>query len=169
MRAETDDKRTTPTWYVVQTARHREALADLSIREAGLETYLPMARQWPPPAVGGEIAPLFAGYVFVRLALPEDFHTAAWLPGVRSFVTFGDTPAPVADEVIHFLRDREGPDGIIRCGDAPSDVTITHGALKGFSAVVETRLSKRQRVVVLLDILQRPVRVEVPERWLKSA
>lgn len=156
-------------WYVVQTKRHREALADLALREAGFETYLPMARQWPPPTVGGEIGPLFPTYVFVRLKLPDQYHAAAWKPGVKGFVTFGDTPAPLSYDAITFLKEREDLDGVIRCGNVPRHVIVTKGALKGLSAVVERRLTKTQRVVVLLELLKRPTRVEVPEQWLKSA
>jgi transcription antitermination factor NusG len=50
-----------------------------------------------------------------------------------------------------------------------SEVVITDGPLRGFIAVVERRLSARQRVLLLLDILQRQTRVELPERWIRQA
>jgi len=158
-----------PMWYVVQTKRHREAMARVKLEIAGLTTYLPRTLQWPPPAVGSEVGPLFPTYVFVRLSLPEDYYRVIWQPGVKDFVSFGESPAVVPDSAIEFLKSREDDDGLIRCGDDQRDVQIVRGPLKGLSAVIERRLTKRQRVVVLMELLQHEARVEVPEQWVKLA
>jgi transcription antitermination factor NusG len=52
---------------------------------------------------------------------------------------------------------------------AGAEVLITDGPLRGLVAVVERRLTARQRVLLLLDILQRQTRVEMPERWVRQA
>ena len=156
-------------WYVVQTKRHREEIAQLSLASDGVRVYLPRSIQWPRPAVGGEIGPLFPSYIFVQIALPEDYYRVVWKPGVKEFIRCGPLPTALPDGAIDFLRSREGRDGLIRCGEERRDVQIINGPLRGLRAVVERRLSKRQRVVLLMDLLQRQTRVEVPEQWVKLA
>ena len=86
-------------------------------------------------------------------------------------MTFGDGPARVGQEAVAYLRSRAGADGVIEIDPvvAGREVTITGGPLRGLAAVVERRLSARQRVLVLLDLLQRQTRVELPECWLRLA
>src|SRR5882672_2670176 len=158
------------SWYVLQTLRSKERAARARLEDEGITTYLPMLRQWPRPTVGSEVSPMFPGYVFVRAGV-EHFHRIGRTPGVRGFVVFGGEPAWLDDSVIAFLRSRESTDGVIRSDPLPpgAEVVITEGPLRGMIAVLEQRLSARQRVLVLLEILQRQARVEMPERWVRLA
>src|SRR5947207_6344537 len=157
-------------WYVVQTKRYREQVAQRAIAECGLESYLPRVLEWPRPAVGSAIVPMFPGYLFVQLASQADFHRAAWTPGVKGFVTFGGAAPAADDAIIALLRSREGPDGLIHSGDAEhAEIRIVDGPLRGLTALVERRLPARQRVRVLMDLLQRQTLVELPERWIRRA
>jgi len=137
-----------------------------------MEAYLPLTIQWPPPAVGNATTPLFPGYLFARLALPADYYTASWTPGVREFVRLDrDEPARVATDAIELLRAREAPDGLIHCGEdmaTDSPVRLIRGPLKDLCGVVDRRLSARGRVVLLIDFLQKSARVEAPESWVAS-
>jgi len=159
-----------PCWHVAETKRSKERLTQVGLEQAGIRTYLPMLVLWPRPAVGGTVAPMFPGYLFAQLTV-ADFRAAGRTPGVRGFVSFGGLPASLDASAIDFLRRREGPDGIIRVdGLLPaSEVVIVHGPLRGMTAVVEQRLTARQRVAVLLEILQRQTRVELPDRWVRKA
>jgi len=168
-----DDRRA--QWFVVQTKQHSEGFARAQLESKGLGTYLPLMRVWPRPAVGSDISPVFPSYVFVQLQDEADYYAATWTPGVKSFVKFGqDEPARVPAETIDLLREREGPDGLVRCGRSQAAVhgarvRISCGVFKDFCGVVEQRLSARERVVLLMNFLARQVRVDVPERWLRSA
>jgi transcriptional antiterminator RfaH len=156
-------------WYVLATNRNKERLAQLALRQRGVDSYLPLILQWPRPQIGSAIAPMFPGYLFVHLD-PERCTAVAWTPGVRSFVSFGGTPAPIDGGVIAVLRGREGPDGLIRCGQpvpGKSEVRIVNGPFRGLIAVLEQHLPSRERVRVLMDILQRQTSVELPERWVR--
>jgi transcription antitermination factor NusG len=158
-------------WRVVQTQRHKERVAGARLAQCGLENYVPLLRQWPRPVVGSEVGPMFPGYIFVRSAT-EDFHRVMRTPGVRAFVAFRDgDPASLDDSVIAFLRSREQADGVISAEPLPSGsaIAITDGPLRGVVAVLERRLTGRQRVLVLLEILQRETRVELPDRWVRLA
>lgn len=159
-------------WYVARTRRHRERMVQGQLRRHGLSTYLPLLHQSPPPAVGPEIGAMFPCYVFVQASMPADFYRITHTPGVHSLVSFSDAePAPLDACVIEFLRSREGGDGVIRTnGLAPGGrVRVVEGPLRGFDAVIERRLTARQRVRVLLDMLQRRTRVELPETWVRQA
>ena len=157
-------------WYVAETQRHKERAAQACLLQFALEAYVPLLRQWPRPAVGSEIGPLFPGYLFVR-ATPRDHYRISHTPYVRGLVAFSGQPAPLDESVIAFLRSRQGPDGIIRYDPVPAgyELAITDGPLRGLGAVLERRISGRQRVLVLLELLQRETRVEMPERWVRRA
>ena len=46
-------------WLVVQTKRHKERAVQAALAREDIPTYLPLLRQWPRPAVGGEVGPMF--------------------------------------------------------------------------------------------------------------
>ncbi len=156
-------------WYVLQTNRNKELLAQHALGQRGITTYLPRIVQWPRPAVGSAIAPMFPCYLFVHLSL-DDCARTSWTPGVKAFVTFGGGPVPIDASAIDFLREREGPDGLIRCGEplpGETEVRIDNGPFRGLTAVVQQHLPARERVRVLMQILQRDTPVELPERWVR--
>ena len=157
-------------WMVLQSKRHKERAVQVNLARDGVTTYLPLLRQWPRPAVGGEVGPMFPGYVFCQPA-PRQLSAVINCSGAARLVAFGDGPARVGPEVVAYLRSRAGADGIIEIDPelAGRQVTITDGPLRGLAAVVERRLNARQRVLVLLDLLHRQTRVELPERWLRLA
>jgi hypothetical protein len=159
----------TPDWYVARTQRHRERAAAGHLGQSGLETYLPLLHRWPRPAVGSDVGPMFPGYVFVR-ASPEHLHRIDRTPGVRALVVFDARPAGVEASAIAFLRAQEDPDGVIRCVRTPVGraIRITGGPLRGLVAILERRVAARERVLVLLELLQRQTRIELPERWVRA-
>ncbi len=162
-RFETPDERAIPErqWFVLRTKTRKEHFAVGQLDHRGVQAFLPRVLE-----VGrNQVAPLFPGYVFVQIALLEQYYRVIWAPGVRSFVAFGDTPTPVRDEVIHLIRASAGADGVIRprsllrTGDR---VEITGGPLAGLAAVIEQPCSQRGRVRVLLDFLRHGASVELP-------
>ncbi len=157
-------------WCVVQTRRYKERATAGRLARDGLSAYVPLLERWPRPAVGSDVGPMFPGYAFVRLSSLA-FHRVLRTPGVRGFVCFAGVPAWLDGAVIEFLRSREGADGIIRA-DFPTSgqrVVIAQGPLRGLEAVLERRLPARQRVLVLLTLLQRETPIEMPERWVRQA
>jgi transcriptional antiterminator RfaH len=159
-------------WYVLQTNRHKEQFAELSLNRLVIATYLPRIVQWPRPAVGSAIVPMFPGYLFARVSLHDDFYKVSRTPGVKTFISFGDGPVPVAASAIEFLKQREGPDGLIRCGSFVNDhseVQIINGPFRGLTGIVERLLPARARVRVLMDLLHRQTVVELPEQCVRLA
>lgn len=158
-------------WYVLQTNRNKERVAQVALAQRGITTYLPRIVQWPRPPVGSAIVPLFPGYLFVQLAV-EQCARVSWTPGVKAFVSFGGAPAALDAQVIAFLREREGADGLIVCGEplpAARAVRIVRGPFRGLCAVVERALPALERVRVLMQLLERDTPVELPAAWVREA
>src|SRR5215831_4287094 len=160
----------TSAWYVLRTKPRSEAIAANHLQHKEIVTYFPRyaaSREHPtqPPAKGLPTEPLFPGYLFAHLDLSQQFHLAAWAPGVRNFLTFGDGLAdPVDPEVIECLRRRAGggeifrPLATLRAGD---QVEVTRGPFAGLLAVIDRPIPAAGRVRILLEILRRQTRVEL--------
>ena len=148
-------------WYVVRAKARKEDFAVQQLERRGVAVFLPRILEFGRD----EIAPLFPGYLFVHIALLEQYYRVVWAPGVRSFVAFGPTPTPVQDSVIRFIAASAGEGGIIRplapfkAGDR---VQIRSGPLAGLMAVVQGPCSQRGRVQILLDFLRQGATVELP-------
>lgn len=157
-------------WLVAETKRGAEREARAQLERRGIESYLPLFIEWPKPAVGSEVQPLFPGYLFVRAPMIDG--RVRWCPGIKGFVAFGDEPAKLDDSHIQSLRAQEGADGLMR---SPRELlpgatmSVVRGPFRGFAGVLERRLPGRDRVLVLLHILQRETRVELPERAIARA
>ena len=148
-------------WYVVRTKARKEDYAVQQLERRGVTVFLPRILEFGHD----EVAPLFPGYLFVHVALLEQYYRVVWAPGVRSFVAFGPTPTPVQESVIRFIAASAGEGGIIRAiapfkqGDR---VQIRSGPLAGLMAVVQRPCSGRGRVQILLDFLRQGATVELP-------
>jgi len=161
------DDVSTKSWYLVYTKPRQEEVAQTNLVRQGYGVYLPHVRE-ARKRQGRRmmlVEPLFPRYLFIYL----DTHTDNWGPirstlGVASLVRFGQEPARIPDELIDFLKTREGQAGLhdwaernYRAGDK---VRVAEGAFRGYEGILQARTS-RERVVVLLDILGRPVRTQV--------
>jgi transcriptional antiterminator RfaH len=108
--------------------------------------------------------PLFPGYLFIHVdPLREQWRPILSTIGLRTLIRFGDRFGTITDDFIVNLRQRE-QDGVIALPETPFKVgqQVELGA-GPFDGVVATILSvdEKQRLVILMDILQRPVRAKV--------
>jgi transcriptional antiterminator RfaH len=148
-------------WYVVRSKARKEDYAVQQLERRGVAVFLPRILEWGHD----EVAPLFPGYLFVHIALLEQYYRVVWSPGVRSFVAFGPTPTPIQESVIRFIAASAGEGGVIRplspfkAGDR---VQIRSGPLAGLMAVVQRPCSGQGRVQILLDFLRQGATVELP-------
>lgn len=148
-------------WFAVRTKSKKEEYAVRQLERRGVAVFFPRVIEHGRQ----QAAPLFPGYLFVHIALLEQYYRVIWTPGVRTFVTFGAAPAPVPEGVVRFIRARAGAGDIIRQRPLlrPGDrVEIKGGPLAGLSAVIEQPCSERGRVRILLDFLRRGASVELP-------
>jgi transcriptional antiterminator RfaH len=148
-------------WYVVRTKTRKEDFAVQQLEQRGVDVFLPRIVEYGRD----QIAPLFPGYLFVHIALVEQYYRVVWTPGVRSFIAFGAVPTPVHDRVIKLIAASAGEGGVIRplARFKPGDrVQIRSGPLAGLVAVIEQPCSQRGRVKILLDFLRQGASVELP-------
>lgn len=166
---------TAKSWYLVYAKPRQEQIARVNLERQKYEVYLPLARQ--VRRRGGRrlfmVAPLFPRYLFVHL----DREIDNWAPirsttGVVSLVRFGQTPAPVPDDLVDYLRAREDPDGLhvvsIDEYKRGARVRVTVGGLTGYEGIFVAPTS-RQRVVVLLEILGKQTRAIIEAGSIEPA
>jgi transcriptional antiterminator RfaH len=160
-------------WYALYTKPHVERQVNQVLESRGLETFLPTIPVWRARRRRFEAEPLFACYLFARLDLEQlGLSAVAWTPGLRRLVG-GETeaPTPVPEEVINYIRRRiEGvtaQDGLVvfKSGEP---VDITAGPFKDLEAIFDSHLSGAERAQVLIKVLGRLTRYEVPLEWLKK-
>lgn len=153
-------------WYLLQCKPRDGFRADEHLQNQGFSTFHPThpvrKTQRGKPVV--LIESLFPYYVFVRLHKDVNWVTIRSTRGVARIISFNGHPTPVADAIVHGLRfqcailNNEVPDLMFKPGET---VTIIDGCFKDLKAVVSATKGD-ERVVLLLNMLNRPQYVEVP-------
>jgi transcriptional antiterminator RfaH len=149
-------------WAVVNTHPHREPVARDHLRRQGFDVYCPLMRRRRTHArrVENVLRPLFPGYLFVHV----EVESMRWRPilstvGVRALVRFGDRLALLDEAFLQNLRARE-VDGAIARPAMPyrvgQQVRLDGGPFDGVVATILS-LDEKDRLVVLMDLLQRRV------------
>lgn len=164
-------------WYLVQTKPGQDQRAEQHLANQGYELLRPMARRrkrhgrrWRTVTEA-----LFPRYLFIHL----DDEAENWAPirstrGVTGLVRFGMFPTPVPSEIIDGLKSRMEPE--TGCVDltgvtdfrAGERVRLTEGPFEGLEAIFLARKAE-ERVMVLLEVMQRQQRIAVPEQALERA
>lgn len=153
--------KTTLSWFCVYTKPQREASVAHYCREMlHLQSYLPLLRQHRTIRRKRQMvtSPLFPRYLFCHFDLAHSFRAVRYAPDVLDLVHVGAKPARVDDQLIADLRSwaGEGDDIItlpcdLKAGD---DVEVTDGPMRGLSATILHVDDARDRVALLLNILQ---------------
>jgi len=166
-------------WFAVRTKPRKEFEAESNLAEQGFEVWLPKALRRVRHARREVIKPVafFPGYLFVHLT-PEQrrWHAIRYTRGVIDLVHFGEVYPPVPEAFVLALRAQENEDGFLP-GDEheqgapiyrPGEIVeITHGAFAGLVAQVLAMRGK-DRVIVLLQLLQQEVRAELPREQVRK-
>jgi transcriptional antiterminator RfaH len=162
------------TWAVVNTQPNREPVAVANLVRQGFDVYCPLIRRHVRHARRTQdvLRPLFPGYVFVAL----DPNRQRWRPilstfGVRMLIRSGERPNLLSDEFIQGVRAREIDGAVVR-PEIPyqlgQDVRLTGGAFDGLVATI-IAMDERDRLTVLMDLLNRPVKVRVDAALVAAA
>lgn len=162
-------------WFAVHTQPKAEDKAARHLRNQGFDAYLPVYARRRSHARRVELvrAPFFPRYLFVRI----DLEAARWRAvnstvGVVSLVQAGGRPAPLPDSVIAALRGREDDNGLIR-NERPPDfakgapLRVVDGPLADLVGLFD--VGDDERVILLLDLLGRPVRVRLARDMVTAA
>lgn len=160
-------------WFAVYTKAQKEEYADLNLKLRGVDTFFP--KLFLPKAAKRktQIVPLFPNYLFVRCEIiSEEYGMIVWCPGVKRLVSFNGTPAIVDDSIMEFLMGQAGADGVIaaRCNvDVGQQVAIAGGPFDGLMGIIEEPPNARGRVKVLLLLLNRETKVDVPVQFINAS
>ena len=162
-----------PYWAAAQLQPHATGLAQLCLRQAGYEIYVPRLRE-PRTAHGRKVVRtplLFPGYLFVLIEL--QWHAARWAPGVVRLVMNGvGRPRPSPTESSWPSRARE-TGGLIDLPRPPKfrpgdRLRVTHGPFAGHVGLY-AGMKPRERVEVLLAILGGSQRVTLAADAVEQA
>lgn len=162
-----------PCWVVVNAQSNREFVAANNLRNQGYDVYAPVIRKTTRHArVSREIlAPLFPGYLFARWTAPD----MRWRPilstvGIRSIVRNGEEPSRLDGAIVEALRAREKDGVIMRAAsrrEIGETVRFARGPFDGIAAEI-VELCDKDRLVVLMTLLNRPTKVTVLEDQLSA-
>jgi transcriptional antiterminator RfaH len=147
-------------WYVLHSKPNKEDQAWQQVRSQGFETFYPRIQVTPVNPRARTIKPYFPGYLFVRADLEDvGISTFQWMPFVHGLLSFGEGPTAVPDTLIGTIKQQV--QAIIQAGGellytlAPGDpIIIRSGPFAGYEGIFDMRLSGKDRVRVLLDLLQ---------------
>jgi transcriptional antiterminator RfaH len=156
-------------WAVARTLPRRETVAAERLSDAGFATFAPETKS------GRGEAPLFPGYLFVRIV--ARWRAVDRTVGVIGLIKFGDTPAKCPDREIAKLQSQLDADGLVRLPDRPAQpgrpipgaqVRIVHGPFAGFTALY-SGMTARDRERVLIDLLGRQTLLELRSSHIQPA
>ena len=160
-------------WYALRSKPNREKEVHKRLSDLGVKVFLPWLRarrrrrgrrQWV-------LVPLFPGYLFSCLDLEVSGKTVRYVPGVKDFLKFGSHVAEVSQEIVDELRER-CPGGVAEIDPLkinPGEVVrIQEGPFAGVEAIFERALKDSERVAVLLEILGRQTKLELPAEAIEK-
>jgi transcriptional antiterminator RfaH len=160
-------------WCVVYTKPQREEFAEVNLRRRGIDTFFPQLSLPKAAKRKKRIVALFPNYLFVCVDfIADEYASIIWCPGVKRIVSFNGTPAIVDESIIAFLMAQGGADGVIsaRCNvRIGQQVSINGGPFDGLVGVIQEPPNARGRVKILLELLNRPTKVDVPVQFIKAS
>ena len=163
-------------WYALRTKPRKEDIVWQQLRTQEVEYYYPRVRVHPVNPRARKVKPYFPGYMLIRTDLDEKgISVFKWMPHSLGLVSFGGEPAPIPDNLIYELKQRiqeiADAGGEIFDGLQPGDkVRIHEGPFSGYEAIFDARLDGKERVRVLLQLIndQREVPVELDVSQIKK-
>jgi transcriptional antiterminator RfaH len=158
-------------WYVVYSKPQKEEFAQFHLRSKGVEVFFPRLLLPPPLGRRKQIVALFPNYLFVRFRIPEEYECVTWSPGIKRFVSFNDVPVPIDEDIISYLMRQANPAGVITARSnlkVGQEIRINGGAFDGLAGVIQGPPDGRGRVRVLMELLSRRIKVEVPLQFVSS-
>lgn len=156
-------------WLVAQTRPQAEAKAEDHLKRQGFAVYLPRYLRIRRHARRREVVarPLFPRYLFVGIdPVRSLWRSIRSTVGVSHLVAFGDKPVVVPPRILDEIRAREDENGMVVMNPAlhlakGDPVRVVDGALCDRVGLFD-HIDDNRRVVILLELLGRPVRVRLP-------
>jgi transcription antitermination factor NusG len=159
------------SWFAVYTATNHEKSIAQHLRVKEIETFLPLysvTKRWKNRTTAKVDLPLFAGYIFVRIA-PTERVRVLEVPMVYSIVGNRHEPIALPDDQIEGLRAglqgrQAHPFPYVKVGNR---VRVRSGAFAGLEGIV-VRTYAGLRVVLSVEMIQKSIAVHVEADELES-
>ena len=162
-------------WYLAYTKPRQEQLALNNLQQQGFDAYLPLYKKFKKTEQGpvALFEPMFPRYILLRPGKPDQsISVVRSTKGIASLVRFGFEPALIQDDLVQRIRQLEQDRnqatlqelGNLKAGQT---VRLQHSALGGIEGLVQSVSSKR--VAVLLEILGRPMVVELEHHQVEAS
>jgi transcriptional antiterminator RfaH len=153
-------------WYVLRSRPNKEMILWRELSARGLECFYPHLRVRPVNPRSHTVRPYFPGYLFLYIDMEKvGPATFQWMPFSSGLLAFDGVPATVPHNLVHAIRrhveqiNEAGGEQLtsLKRGDT---VTVRGGPFDSYEAIFDARLPGRDRVRVLLKLLQ--VNLELP-------
>jgi transcriptional antiterminator RfaH len=164
-------------WFAVRTKPRQEHVAGMHYKRQGFYYYLPLIQGIRRHARRTEkvIRPLFPGYLFLHLAPSERrWETISSTIGSVGAVRLGNCFPTVPDWVITEIQRRENSKGYIPLSAVGNAALMPGDRLEFLMGEHETaegiflKFRSRDRIVLLMELLNRQLPVEISLSRLKS-
>ena len=152
-------------WFVIYSKPQKEEVAQYYLKQKGVEVFFPRLLLPRSSLKRKLVIPLFPNYLFVRINLGTQYYSVLWAPGVKNFVSFNDTPAPLEDNIAECLLEGANSEGVIAAQSnlaVGQEVRIRGGSFEGLIGLLQNVPDAKGRVQVLMRILNREIKVELP-------
>lgn len=156
-------------WYVAHTKLKAEEIALLNLSMQGFKAFLPRYHRIRRHARKTDvvIAPLFPRYLFVELDIEQDrFLSVDSTRGVAYLLRQNGCPAPLPSGVVESLLMQADvkevvPLSSLELFELGMKLRILDGAFAGYQGIYE-RMTDNERVQLLLEMLGRDIRINIP-------
>ena len=159
-------------WYTVYSKPQKEEFAQSQLRSKGLEVFLPKLLVPSNGKKRKRIVPLFPNYLFTRINIHSaEYGYTIWSPGVKRIVSFNGIPAPIDSDIVDFLMKQTNTEGLIPARSnlrVGQEVRIDGGPFDGLTGIIQEPPNAKGRVRVLLTLLNRPTKAEIPVELVNS-
>lgn len=155
-------------WFVIHAKPKQEKVANENLMRQGYHCFLPFGKRLSKRRGNRHltIEPFFPRYLFVSLDLGKtNISPIRSTMGVQDLVRFGECILPVPGAFVEDMKSQSDSEGVIsrefngfRVGQ---NVRIEEGALTGYEAIFHAK-SSQERAVLLLNVLGRQSKIEVP-------
>jgi transcriptional antiterminator RfaH len=152
-------------WYVAKVKPQKETSLMSFLSLWDVEAFFPKVLS--PGRNGWVLQPLFPTYLFCQLD-PESsiWPVVRWAPGLAYFLNYDGPPASVPQELVDYLRKRVNQRNATGFSSqlVPGDkATVLAGPFAGLEGIFQEHIPSRQRCRILLEVVGRLARVELPE------
>ena len=156
---------------MIYSKPHKEEQAQFHLGLKGVESFFPRLQLPGLVEKKTRLTPLFPNYLFARIHLPTEYHYVIWAPGVKKIVSFSDTPVPIEEDVIRFLKENADSTGVIQARSQlrrGQEVEVTGGPFNGLLGIIQDPPDAKGRIKILLKLLSRQITVNLGVEFIKA-